>query len=100
MGADRELIQIVGAALAEAERKAGFWLACRPGCTPCCMGPFPITTADALRLRNGLAALERNRAEGVRQRARASVARIERDYPGGTLETILQDDEAAAEEPC
>lgn len=100
MGADRELIQIVDAALAEAERKAGHWLACRPGCTPCCMGPFPITAADATRLRNGLASLDPNRAAQVRQRAQASVARLERDYPGGTLERILQDDEAAAGEPC
>src|SRR5580704_17105141 len=52
------LIQIVDAALAEAVRKSGAWLACRPGCCECCMGPFPFSEADAARLRDGLAELE------------------------------------------
>jgi Fe-S-cluster containining protein len=70
---DRALIQIVDAALAEAVRLSGTWLACRPGCTQCCMGPFPITRLDARRLREGLAELEASdpgRARNVRERAR------------------------------
>jgi hypothetical protein len=39
---DRELIQIVDAALADAARVAGDWLVCRPGCTQCCVGAFAI----------------------------------------------------------
>ena len=58
MSGDQALIQIVDAALAEAARKSGPWLVCRPGCTGCCMGPFPITQLDARRLREGLAELE------------------------------------------
>jgi len=69
-----ELIQIVDAALAESARKAGHWLACRPGCAECCMGPFPISPLDAQRLREGLAELQSQdpeRAARVVGRARA-----------------------------
>jgi Fe-S-cluster containining protein len=75
---DRALIQIVDAALAEAVRLSGPWLACRPGCTECCMGPFPITQLDARRLREGLGELEASdpgRARNVRERARAAAQR-------------------------
>jgi Fe-S-cluster containining protein len=58
VGGDRELIRIVDAAMAEAVRKSGRWLVCRPGCWECCVGPFPITERDAARLRQGLAELE------------------------------------------
>ena len=66
---DRQLIQIVDAALADAVRKSGGWLACRPGCTQCCHGSFPIGAMDAARLRAGLAELEPALAETIRQRA-------------------------------
>ena len=56
MPGDAALTQIVDTALAEAARKSGAWLVCRPGCTECCMGPFPITQLDARRLREGLIA--------------------------------------------
>src|SRR3989442_16027318 len=82
---DRALVQIVDAALAEAARKSGPWLVCRLGCTQCCIGPFPISQLDAERLRGGLAELEATdpaRAGRVRERARESVARIARDFPG------------------
>jgi Fe-S-cluster containining protein len=70
-------VQIVDQAMAEAVRKSGSWLACRIGCHECCIGPFPITQLDALRLRAGLAGLETRepeRAARVLRRARASVA--------------------------
>jgi Fe-S-cluster containining protein len=53
-----ELIHIVDAALAEAARKAGPWLVCRPGCAECCTGSFEIGDLDAERLRSGLARIE------------------------------------------
>jgi Fe-S-cluster containining protein len=74
MADDRELIQIVDAALAEAARLAGPWLACRPGCFECCIGPFPISALDAGRLREGLAGLSSHdpaRAARIRTRALA-----------------------------
>ena len=82
MSGDEALIRIVDAALAEAARKSGAWLACRPGCTECCMGPFPITQLDARRLREGLAEVERRdgqRAGRVRERARQAVAEAATD---------------------
>lgn len=55
---DGALVQIVDAALAEAARRAGRWLACRPGCAECCIGPFEISSLDASRLREGLACVD------------------------------------------
>ncbi len=78
MPSDDSLIQIVDAALAEAARRSGPWLVCRPGCAQCCGGEFPITQLDAERLRSGLAELETHdsaRAAGVRRRAREAMAR-------------------------
>ena len=82
MVGDEALIRILDAALAEAARKSGPWLVCRPGCTGCCMGPFPITQLDARRLWEGLAELEsrdRQRAARVRDRARQAVAEAATD---------------------
>jgi len=108
---DRELVQIVDAAMAEAARRSGSWLVCRLGCTQCCIGPFPISQLDALRLRRGLADLEAHdpvRARNVRRRARESVARISGEFPGDAATGLLDEGEAAEErfsgfadeEPC
>jgi Fe-S-cluster containining protein len=91
MSSDVELIQIVDRALAEAARRSGSWLVCRPGCTQCCHGPFEITLLDAQRLRKGLAELERDdpeRADAVRDRARhdALVAAFSDDDPCPALD--------------
>jgi Fe-S-cluster containining protein len=78
MPSDDALIQILDAALAEAARRSGPWLLCRPGCAQCCLGEFPITQLDAARLRRGLAELqtrEPERAARVGQRVREAVAR-------------------------
>ncbi len=89
--------------MAEAARRSGSWLACRPGCFECCIGPFPITQLDAIRLREGLAALEAHdlpRAERVRRRARASAERIRREYPDDPVGSVLAIVEAAEDELC
>jgi Fe-S-cluster containining protein len=108
---DHKLIQIVDAALADAARRSGNWLVCRPGCTQCCIGVFSINQLDALRLRRGLADLDRvapARAADVRARARDAVARLAKDFPGDTVTGILYEDEEserrfaefANDEPC
>lgn len=108
---DHELIQIVDSALADATRRSGPWLVCRPGCTQCCVGVFSINQLDALRLRQGLAelaAVAPERAARVRERARDAVARLGADFPGDPLTGILDDGDAAEErfsefandEPC
>jgi Fe-S-cluster containining protein len=85
---DKKLIQIVDAAWADTARLSGEWLVCRPGCTQCCTGVFPIHQLDAERLRQGMAQLER-RAPGcaarVRERALAAVARLSQGFPGDLL---------------
>jgi Fe-S-cluster containining protein len=108
---DQALIQIVDSALAEAARRSGDWLVCRPGCTQCCIGVFPINQLDALRLRRGLADLkehEPQRADRVRKRAREAVTRLSVDFPGDPVSGVLDEREDSAgrfadfanEEPC
>lgn len=91
---DAGLIQIVDAALAKAVRKSGTFLACRPGCTACCIGPFPITQLDARRLRTGLAelyAVDPARAMDVSERARKFVERTRADFPGDPATGVLDE---------
>ncbi len=108
---DRDPIQIVDAALAEASARSGAWLVCHPGCTECCIGPFAISQLDAQRLRRGLAELDvadPQRAGRVRERARDAVARLAADFPGDPATGLLTEDAASQErfedfaddEPC
>jgi Fe-S-cluster containining protein len=108
---DRELIQIVDSAFADATRRSGEWLVCRPGCTQCCIGVFSINQLDAQRLRRGLAELairDPERAERIRERARDSVTRLATDFPGDPATGTLKQGDAAARrfsefanhEPC
>jgi Fe-S-cluster containining protein len=108
---DQKLIQIVDSALADATRRSGKWLVCRPGCTQCCVGAFSINELDAFRLRRGLADLEKRdagRAARIRERARESVARLSVDFPGDPVSGVLDEGEEADqrfaefanEEPC
>ncbi len=89
---DSELIQIVDAALADAVRRSGRWLACRAGCSQCCFGVFEISGLDAGRLRDGLAELEledAGRAEAVRARVAAARERLGSWYPGDLVTGVL-----------
>jgi len=84
---DRRLLAVVDAAMAGAARRSGERLACRPGCTECCIGPFPISALDAERLSRGLDRLARAdpaRADAVAARARRAVALFEPDLPPGS----------------
>ena len=109
--ADQKLIQIVDAALSEAARQSGEWLACRKGCTQCCYGAFPISQLDAWRLQKGLNDLESKdpkHSAQVRRRAQESVKRLSAAFPGNPQTGILAEDEDAEaafadfanEEPC
>jgi Fe-S-cluster containining protein len=105
------LIQIVDAALASATVRGGAHLACKPGCSQCCVGVFPIGHEDAARLRAGLEALtqtEPERAARVRARVAASLTRLDPWFPGDLHSGILNEDYEAAilfeefanDEPC
>jgi len=98
---DRALLQIVDAALADTAQKSGEWLACRPGCTQCCVGVFAINSLDAVRLQARLAEMEKSdpaRAARIRERARESRGRLTEDFPGNPRTGVL--DESDEAEQC
>ena len=108
---DRELVQIVDAAFADAARRAGEWLVCRSGCSQCCIGAFAINQVDAIRLRAGMVELEQDdpqRAARIKRRARTYLEGIANDFPGDLASGILHEDEHSEErflsfaddEPC
>jgi Fe-S-cluster containining protein len=101
---DSDLVQIMDASWADAARRAGAHLACRPGCTQCCHGAFAINALDAARLRAGmevLRAADPERAAEVEGRARAWIAQWAAEFPGnaasGELGTSVADQEAFEE---
>jgi len=106
-----QLVQIVDAAVADAYLRGAQHLVCRPGCSQCCIGVFPIAQQDAARLREGLAILTQSdpaRAAHVKERTAASFARLTPWFPGDPVTGILQEDyeqtilfeEYANDEPC
>lgn len=97
---DSQLVQIMDAALAETARKAGPWLACRPGCTQCCHGVFAISPLDALRLGAGMEALRVSNpvlAAEIERRAQAWVAEYGAGFPGDAKTGLLGDSDAEQE---
>lgn len=106
--ADTQLVQIVDAALADAARRSGEWLACRPGCTQCCHGVFEIHLLDAARLQQGLRELRESdpeRASRVERRVQEAVVRLMPDFPGDVHTGLLNEDDSSFEdfgndEPC
>jgi len=90
----QSLTQIVDAALASAVERSGHHLVCRPGCTQCCHGVFPISQQDAARLRQGLQHLRQHdsaRADRIVTRVAESLARITPLFPGDITTGILND---------
>lgn len=55
---------------------------CRSGCSACCRGPFDISLADALLLREGLAELQVDARGRVRERSGALLERMQLLEPG------------------
>jgi Fe-S-cluster containining protein len=91
---DIQLIQIVDANLADAARRSGDHLVCRPGCTQCCYGAFAIGPLDALRLRTAMAELaqtEPAKAAEIAARARGYLAEFGPTFPGNQITGILSD---------
>lgn len=108
---DTVLVQIVDAALADATARGGAWLMCKPGCSQCCVGVFPIGSQDADRLRDGLIAMDKSdpeRAQRVRARTAEALTRLDPWFPGDVATGILGEsyeeavlfEEFANNEPC
>jgi len=91
-------LHIVDTALASAAERAGIHLACYPGCAVCCFGPFPITQADAARLRSGLDKFAQSNpiaATAIVQRAVSARERLATgapSFPGNPATGHLTDD--------
>jgi Fe-S-cluster containining protein len=97
---DRELVQIVDAALAEAAQRAGSWLACRIGCTQCCHGAFAIGPLDTLRLWAGMDELRKAQpalAAEIELRARRWTDEHGAGFPGDLRTGLLGDSDADRE---
>lgn len=97
---DAELVQIVDAALADAARRAGGWLACRLGCTQCCHGAFAISALDALRLETGMNALRAAKpdlAAHIEARAQAWIEEFGPEFPGRLETGVLGDSDSERE---
>jgi Fe-S-cluster containining protein len=108
---DAQLVQILDAAFADAARRAGPWLACRPGCTQCCHGAFAINALDAARLRAGMQTLRTTQpalATTLERRARLWLDEHLPSFPGNPATGILGDspadqaafDDFANQAPC
>lgn len=98
---DARLVQIVDSALLLTASKSGAWLACKPGCSQCCVGVFAINRLDALRLRDGLAQLnlvDAERAARVRERVAESVQRLSSTFPGDPDSGLLDKNAEGSEE--
>jgi hypothetical protein len=101
VAADERLVQAFDAAIGEGERRAGRHLACRLGCTGCCIGPFDITALDAARLARGLALLAGDNpdaARAARSQATAQWRLMGVEFPGDARSGVLDSDEGRRKE--
>jgi Fe-S-cluster containining protein len=106
-----DLIQIVSRVMADVTARSGEWLKCRPGCSQCCVGVFPIGWQDADRLQEGLIELSKSdleRAARVRLRTAEALGRLDPWFPGDVATGVLGEsyeeailfEEFANNEPC
>lgn len=106
-----DFVQIVDAAVADAYARGGAWLACKSGCSQCCVGVFPIRWQDGGRLREGLLTLavtDPARADRIRSRVTAALQRLDPWFPGEVATGVLGEsyeaailfEEFANDEPC
>jgi len=102
------LLPIIDSAVADAYLRGGSHLACRPGCSQCCVGVFPIAQQDAARLREALLSAPSEVAANVRARVASALLRLDPWFPGDLATGILHEDHEAAilfeefanDEPC
>jgi Fe-S-cluster containining protein len=94
---DRELVQIMDAALTDAACRAGAWLDCRPGCTQCCHGAFAINELDVQRLAAGVETLRSQNpvlAANLQRRTRIWLYEHGAAFPGDRATGRLGDTDA------
>ena len=105
----QELLQRLDRWFDESARRHPGVIPCRAGCSACCHGPFDISVADALLLREGLATLPDDIRAVVRARGAQLLQQMQAAAPEwGALwdvraldeERFDQLTEALAAEPC
>jgi Fe-S-cluster containining protein len=74
---------------ASAERNPGI-IPCRPGCSNCCNGPFDISVADALMVREAFNRLPESERDAVLEGARKQVLRMKQLEPGWDMRLGLE----------
>lgn len=97
---DARLLEAVDAACARSYERAAGRLDYGRGCPACCQGPFPINRLDVLRLRRGLAELERSEPERARAIAAAAARDVDlmaTEFPGDGAAGVLREDESSRE---
>jgi Fe-S-cluster containining protein len=96
--ADADLVRSLDSATRRGEARAGDHVACRVGCTGCCIGPFEITALDAARLERGVRELtsrDPEAASALVERASRQWSRMVEAFPGDPGTGVLSEDEAA-----
>jgi Fe-S-cluster containining protein len=100
---DEILLEGLDAEIHAGEERARGHLACRLGCTECCIGPFDITGLDAERLRRGYRELQRidpKAALDLRDRAQSQWRSMADSFPGTKETGALGEDEEAIDRFC
>jgi Fe-S-cluster containining protein len=105
----RSLLEQLDAWTDDARRRHPGVLPCRQGCTACCHGPFDISAADVLLLRESVAALPPERRRLIHAQAIAAARRQQSIEPSWTAPHAVSSlgearfdhlCEALAREPC
>jgi Fe-S-cluster containining protein len=103
------LLQRIDRWFAETAQRHPGVIPCRSGCSACCHGPFDISVADALLLREGLALLPATERAEVRSRAEELLELMQEVEPGWRAPYDVRDlgeerfdalTDALATEPC
>ena len=82
VAAYRDLLQRLDRWFADSSDRNPGIVPCRPGCSACCHGPFDISVADVVLIREAVARLPANAREEVARRALAQVERMQELEPG------------------
>jgi len=97
----RSLLEQLDAWTADARQRHPGVIPCRQGCTACCHGPFDISAADILLLRETVAGLPPERRALVAAQARAAANRQQALAPGwGPPHSVEALGEAAFDALC
>jgi Fe-S-cluster containining protein len=104
-----ELLQQLDAWFGEVSDRHPGVIPCRTGCSACCHGPFDISVADAVLIREAMARLPANERMEVERRALAQALRMQELEPGWEVKVGLAGiteaafdrvSDAMANEPC